>query len=416
MRCGTAIRVLGVLTAAALLAGLTGCPQNSGDPHIIKIVSSLPRTGSARLQTDTMVNGIRMALAEVDGRVGDFRIEYTDMDDATAAAGQWDAVQEQTNATQAAADPDVMVYLGTYNSGAAKISMPILNQADLLMISPANTAVELTKPGYSESGEPGVYRPTGRLNYVRVVPADDLQGSLAAEWAQEMGLERVYILDDREVYGRGVANLFEERALELGMEVLAHESIDVNAQEFKSLFTKIKALDPDLIYFGGTTQSKGGQLAKDLVASGLDARLMVPDGCMEQAFIDSAGASNLNERCFVTFGGLPPREVKGRGKEFVDRYVAEHGAEPEAYAIYGYEAAKVALEAIRRAGVKDRRAIADACLAIRDFEGALGTWSFDENGDTTLRVLSGNVVRDGKFAFVKALGQADESATEPADE
>src|SRR5262249_49405475 len=120
-------------------------------------------------------------------------------------------------------------------------------------------------------GEPDIYRPTGRLNYVRVVPTDDLQGALAAEWAHEMGLQRVYILDDKEVYGQGVANLFDQRARELGLDVLGHESIDTKAQEFKSLFTKIKGKDPDLIYFGGTTQSKGGQLAKDLVGAGLDA-------------------------------------------------------------------------------------------------------------------------------------------------
>jgi branched-chain amino acid transport system substrate-binding protein len=248
------------------------------------------------------------------------------------------------------------------------------------------------------------------VTYTRVVPADDLQGTLAAEWAKDMGVERVYILDDLEVYGRGIAQLFEEACRDLGIEVLGHESIDIKAQEFKSLMTKIKAENPDLIYFGGTTQSKAGQIAKDMVAVGLDAKLMVPDGCFEDAFIKSAGAENLNDRVFITFGGLPPEELTGSGKEFVDKYVEKYDTMPEAYAIYGYEAARVALEAIRKAGKKDRGAIVDAALSIRDFDGALGTWSFDENGDTSLTLLSGNTVRDGKFAFVRILGQTDEPA------
>ena len=108
----------------------------------------------------------------------------------------------------------------------------------------------------------------------------------------------------------------------------------------------------------------------------------------------------------MTFGGLPPDQLTGPGARFVENYKKRFGGEPEAYAIYGYEAGMVALEAIRRAGVKDREAILQACLAIKDFDqGALGTWSFDANGDTTLGTVTGNIIRDGRFQFVKVLGQ-----------
>jgi branched-chain amino acid transport system substrate-binding protein len=383
----------------------SGPNPSGGDGKLIRIVSSFPRTGSARAQTDTIVNGIKLALEEANYRVGDFTIEYSDLDDATAAAGQWTAEAETANADRAVKDPNVMVYIGTYNSGAAKVAMPILNRASILMISPANTWPGLTKPDVGDPGEPDIYRPTGKINYFRVVPADDLQGSLAADWAKDMDLNKVYVLDDNEVYGRGIARLFHERCDEIGLEVLGHDSIDAKSQEFKSLMTRIKSLNPNLIYFGGTTQSKGGQLAKDLVAAGLDAKFMAPDGCFEEAFIESAGADNLNDRCFITFGGLPPDKLEGAGKEFVEKYRAKYNGEPEAYALYGYEAAKSALEAIRRAGKKDRAAIVEACKSIKDFEGALGKWSFDENGDTTMRVLSGNTVKNGKFEFVRLLGQ-----------
>ena len=407
------LHLAGLLPVLAGVLAMVGC--RPADPDLVKIVSSLPRTGSAKHQSDTLVRGIRMAIDEAGGKVGRFRIEYLDLDDSTAAAGQWTSEAEAANARRALQDPDVCAYIGTFNSGAAKVSMPILNLGDLLMVSPANTAVGLTKPGLGVPGEPEVYRPTGRRNYTRVVPADDLQGPMAADWAQRRGVTKVYILDDNEVYGKGIADLFDERCRELGIEVLGHDSIDAKAQEFKSLMASIKSTKPDLVYFGGTTQSKGGQLAKDMAAAGVGADLMVPDGCMEQVFIDSAGAANLEGRCFVTFGGLPPEKLTGKGGEFVDRYREKYGELPEAYAVYGYEAARVAIEAIATAGSKDRRAICDAALAIRDFDGALGHWGFDENGDTTLRTLTVNVVKGGRFEFEEILDEAD-LVTPPPDE
>ncbi len=398
------VALLGVTT----LAGWRGAAD--GNPKLIKIVSSLPRTGSAKAQTDTIVNGIKMAMAEADSKAGEFDVVYADWDDATAGAGQWTAEAETANAVRAVQDPDVMVYIGTYNSGAAKISMPILNKAHLLMVSPANTWPGLTKPDKGDPGEPDIYRPTPdeqyKVNYTRLVPTDDLQGPLGAVWAKELGVKRVYVLDDNEVYGKGIATLFIEACQDLGIEVLGSESIDSKAQEFKPLMATIRAERPDLVYFGGTTQSKGGQIAKDMIAAGLDCKLMVPDACYEEAFITSAGAENVNDRCYVTFGGLPPERLEGAGKAFVEKYQERFGKMPEGYAIYGYEAGKVALEAIARAGEKNREAILKAALAIKDFDkGALGTWSFDENGDTTLRTISGNIIHNGRFEFVKLLGQ-----------
>jgi branched-chain amino acid transport system substrate-binding protein len=393
------------VTLAVLVLGYLGCGER-GRPGVIKIVSSLPRTGSAKKQSDTMVNAIRMALEEAGWKVGDFKLEYDDLDDATASAGQWTAEAETANADKAVQDADVMVYIGTLNSGAAKVSMPKLNRARLAMISPANTATGLTKPGKGAPGEPGIYRPSGKLNFCRVVPADDIQGPLSADFAKSQGIKKVYVLDDNEIYGKGIADLFDARCQEIGVEVLGHESIDAKAQEFKSLMTKIKAKNPDLVYFGGTTQSKGGQVAKDMMAVGLNCKIMVPDGCFEQVLIDSAGAENLNDRCWVTFGGLPPSQLTGPGKVFVDNYLKKYGNMPEAYATYAYECAKVALDAIAKTGKKDREAITQTVLATRDFDkGALPKWSFDENGDTTLKTMSVNIVRDGKFEFLDKMGE-----------
>ena len=196
-------------TAAAAPAAdaptAAAAPAAGGDAATIKIVSSLPRTGSSKGQSDTVVNAINQRLEQdkIQACNGQFTLKYEDMDDATAAAGKWDPTQEANNANKAAADADVMVYIGTFNSGAAKVSIPILNQADLVMISPANTYPGLTKPGKGEAGEPEKYYPTGKRNYTRVVPADDLQGAAAANWAKELGVKSVYILHDTETLRQG---------------------------------------------------------------------------------------------------------------------------------------------------------------------------------------------------------------------
>jgi branched-chain amino acid transport system substrate-binding protein len=249
------------------------------------------------------------------------------------------------------------------------------------------------------------------------VPADDMQGARAAEWAKELGAEQVYILDDTEVYGRGIAQVFRARAEEIGLEVLGHESIDVKANEFRSLLTSVKALGPDLLYFGGTTQSKGGQIAKEMLDVGLDVPFMGPDGCYEPAFIKAAGGENLVGRAYVTFGGLPPEQTPKFTADYMKRWNTEKP--PEGYAVYGYECGRVAIEAIKKAGKKDRAAIVEAALALEDWNGALGAGSFDENGDIELDVISGfrvvmkEVEKDGKrvkepdFEFVKRLTKSE---------
>ncbi len=376
----------------------------AADSPVIRIISSLPRTGSATAQAQTMVNGIRMAIDEAGGKVGDFTISYEDWDDASPERGQWDPAVEAANAQKAIQDPNIMAYIGTYNSGAAKIAMPILNKASLVMVSPANTYPGLTKPGLGEANEPQVYRPSGKINYFRVVPADDIQGEVAATWAKELGVKKVFVLHDRELYGKGVADVFKRACVRLGIQVVGYEGIDPKAANYRSLVTKIKSAGADMVYFGGTTQTNAGQIAKDLVAGGAKVKLMVPDGCREQALIESAGKDNLNDRAYVTFGGLPPDQLKGRGKEFYENYKKKYNAEPEAYAVYGYEAARVVLEGIKRAGKKDRAAITDAITNLRDFDGVLGKWSFDQNGDTSLKVMAVEEIKDGKFTLVKIVG------------
>lgn len=396
----------GFLTAACQNTS-GGGGSSAGDANTVKIVSSLPITGSSQGQAQTIINGIKQVLEEnknaaCDGKI---KIVFEPYDDATAAAGKWAPEQVTSNANKAVADKNVVAIIGHYNSGAAKLSIPILNQANLVMISPAATYPGLTKPGKGEAKEPDIYYPNKTRNFARVVPADDIQGVVGAKWAKSLGVKKVYILNDQELYGKGLADIFEATAKKEGIQVLGKEGINPKAPDYKALMTKIKALNPDMIYFGGITQNNAGQLIKDMRNVGMTAdkvKFMGPDGTYEKAIIESAGKDA--EGIYATFGGVPAKELTGDGKTWYENYKKKYNnAEPEAYAAYGYESAKVVLNAINKVCKNDRAAIRDAVMATKDFKGVLGSWSFDPNGDTSLTTMSGNVVKNGKWEFVTAL-------------
>jgi branched-chain amino acid transport system substrate-binding protein len=378
-------------------------PAISTDGDVI-IASSLPMTGSSLGQTQTIVNSIQLALDEIDSKVcdGQMTIGFQTYDDATAAAGKWDPAQVTSNSNKIAGDDKIVAVIGTFNSGAAKLAVPIFNPANLAMVSPANTYPGLTKPGTGEKNEPDTYYPSGNRNFARVVPADDLQGSAAANWTKTLGATKVYILDDQELYGKGIADVYEKTAESIGLEVLGREGINPKASDYRAVMNKIKDLGPDMIYFGGITQNNAGQLIKDMRNVGMtEVKFMGPDGINEQALIDAAGKDA--EGVYATFGGIPPKELTGKGKEWYDAYKAKFNSEPEPYAAYGYEAAEVVLNAIGEVCEADRDKVREAVMATKDFPGLLGTWSFDENGDTTSTKMSGSVVKDGKWEFAETL-------------
>jgi branched-chain amino acid transport system substrate-binding protein len=387
-------------TTAPTTAATQG--TSGGEGGTIKIVSSLPRTGLSKTQTDDVVTGIKQALEEHNNKAGNFTIVYEDWDDATAQAGRWDAATEASNATKASNDPDVMVYIGTFNSGAAAVAIPILNKAGLAMISPANTAPELTKKGFDDKVHDTLYT-GGTRNYFRVVTADDVQGAAAANWATELGFKNAYVLNDQEVYGKGVANVFQKQFTANGGAVISNEGYDPKQAEFRSLMTKVKDSGADLVYCGCLVDSGGPQLLKDLKAVAPEIQFMGPDGIQTQAFIDAAGA-DVAAGTYATVAGKDVKDLPAAGQKFYEDFKAKSGGkDPDPYAIYGYEAMNVALQAIEKVGKKDRAAILNALKEVKDYQGALGTWSFDENGDTTLTDIRGFKVEGGKFVYQKNL-------------
>jgi branched-chain amino acid transport system substrate-binding protein len=403
---------VGALAAAALFA-FTACSGTPGtaEKGTIEIWSSLPRQGSNKAQTDTIVNAINLAIEEKGGTAGGYTIKYSDKDDSTAATGQWDEATEIKNANDAVANDAVVAYIGTFNSGAAKLSIPILCRAGIVMVSPANTYPGLTKEGKGEANEPGVYYPDGcTRNYTRVVPADDLQGQAGALWASQLGLTKAYVLDDTQLYGKGIADVFANEAPTFGVEILGRDGIDGKATDYKALAEKVKAAAPDLVYYGGITQNNAGQLWRDLRdALGPDVALMGPDGIFEGEWLEAAGEAA--EGSYITFGGVPPDQLTGAGADFVTKYTEKYPDAPaEAYTAYGYEAANVILAAIERAAATNpadndalRAAIIKEVFATKDYAGVLGTWSFTPEGDTSLTDMSGQTVTGGEFVFDKVI-------------
>ncbi|MBI2757173.1 MAG: branched-chain amino acid ABC transporter substrate-binding protein [Chloroflexi bacterium] len=406
--------LISVLILASMLLAACGGTGGGATAKTLKIVSSLPMTGSSLTQTQTIVNAMQLRLDQAKNTAcgGKYTIAYEPWDDASAALGKWDPAVETENANKAAADKSIVAYLGTFNSGAAKLSIPILNGAGpLVMISPANTNPGLTKADKDLPGVTDSYYPTKVRNYARVVAADDIQGKVAANFVKSLGAKTVYILDDQELYGKGVADVFNATAKEIGLTVLGQEGIDPKAADYKALMTKISTSNaggpPDAIYVGMVVDNNASQLLKDKVAimgDNTKVKYVGPDGIQTQAFIDGAGA-DIAEGAYASVAGVPLSELPASGKQFVKDYEAKYGTLTEPYAVYGYETMNVALKAIEdvcTAGgdPTNRESVRAAVFAIKNFDGALGTWSFDANGDTSLTDMTFYQVKGGKYVSV----------------
>jgi branched-chain amino acid transport system substrate-binding protein len=409
-------QVLRAAPAAAQDEGgepLVGNPDiehvTGSDAGTVKFYSSWPLTGASEQLGGDMVTSLQMALDDFGNAGGGYAIEYTALDDGIAANnGSWDAAKEAENATTVVNDPDAVLYIGTYNSGAAAVSIPITNQAEpgpLAMISPANTYPGLTKeaPG-TEEGEPDRYYPTGVRNYMRLVPADDLQGPAAAAWAVEnQGLSNAYVLHDNQLYGKGVAQAFRDTFEALGGTISGFEAFDANAPDYLALMTSIASSAPDIVYVGAITNLNPGKLLQDMrsVMPASEVVFLGPDGLINQAFIDGAGEAAQD--AYVTFAGLPPNALQGVGAEWYARIKEVLGHEPDAYAVYAYECAVVAIQGLDATESNDRETLLDAMFATTNFQGLLGTWEFLDTGDTSLTTVSLNQIREGTINFVQEI-------------
>jgi branched-chain amino acid transport system substrate-binding protein len=376
---------------AATCAGKVGASKTE-----IHVYSSLPLEGTSLPQSTAIVNEIKAVL---DGqKIGNFTIKYTSLDDSSAAnKGDWDPTVEQKNATTAANDPDTMVYIGTYNSGAAKLSIPILGGACIAMFSPANSYPGLTKAvsGVTTPGEPDSYYPAGFRNYARDINTDDVQGAASSEWAFSLGKKTAYVIDDGQTYGQGIGRAWAQHFGKIGGKVVSAnggpEDYDPSATDYSALAQKIKSSGADVVFIGAITGQGTPKLWKDIRAGNPDITMFGPDGVNEKTWADGAGSAANGT--YLTFGGVDISQLTGSGKAWADAYTAAHsGTQPPFYAAYGHAAAQVVLAALQKAATNDRQKVLDAIMATSALDTVIGPFTLDSNGDPKGGVISSYIM------------------------
>jgi branched-chain amino acid transport system substrate-binding protein len=407
--------VLGCLLGVLAL-GVSACGSSGGGGGAkaqgtsLTIYSSLPKQGSSRPQSLAIENGAKLALKAVGGKVGKYKITFKQLDDASAQAGQWDAGPTSANARKAAQDKSTIAYLGEYNSGASAISIPILNEAAIPQVSPANTAVGLTthEPG-AQNGEPDKYYTTGKRTYARVVPRDSIQGAALATVMKGDGCKNLSIVNDKQVYGAGLAGNVTASAKKQGIKVVSNDGYDPKAPNYRSLAQKIKGGNPDCLFESAVQDSNGIQMTKDLLAANPSARLYGPDGLAISTYVDSKKGgipANLDSKVKLTVGTLAPDQYPPEGRKFYKDYkTTYHEAHPDPYAIYGYECMALVLDAIKRAGSKgnDRAEVLKQIFATRNRKSVLGTYGIDKNGDSTITDIGLYTIKGGQLTFAKSI-------------
>ena len=378
--------------------------EGEGEPDFL-IASDLPLQGANRALTTEMADAVELVLKQRNWKAGEYNIGYQSCDDSTAQAGAWDSAKCSANGRAYAQNESVIGIVGSFNSGCAKLLIPIANRAPdgpLAMVSPANTNPGLTESGPgADPGAPEVYYPTGTRNYARVVWNDQHQGAANALYTKELGLKNVFILNDKQTYGLGIANLYRSYLQKLNIGIAGFQAWDENASAYDALASRIKASGADGVFLGGIICLNGGKLIKDLRASlGPDFPILGPDGFTPiTATIEGAGAAANG--MYISQPGLPEERLGGAGKQFVADFKAETGKSTmDPYTAYAAQAAVVLLDAIERSD-GTRPSVAEEIFNTDIKGGILGDFSIDENGDTTLGTVTFFQVKSGEPTFVK---------------
>jgi branched-chain amino acid transport system substrate-binding protein len=387
-----------------------GSSGGSSGGNSIDIYSSLPLQGASSAQTGPLVNGIKLALSEAGGKAGSFTVNYSSLDDSTAQAGKWDPTQTAADARKAATDSKAVYYIGEFNSGASEVSIPILNQSGLAQVSPANTYVGLTtnEPG-SAPGEPQKYYPTGKRTYLRIVPRDTIQAAAGLLTMKHDGCTKVAVANDKEAYGTGLAALLELEKAKYGVTITSNTGVDPTSPNFRSYAQSIKGQGADCFYFAGIVSNGAVQITKDVNAALPAAKIYGGDGVCTGSYTNASQhgvPASVDPRIQCTVATLDLPQYPG-GKAFLAAYKAKYGtANPDPYAIYGYEVMKLGLDTIKGLGAKgsDKSAVLAALFATKSRSSVLGTYGFDKNGDTTLKSYGlYKVGKDGNPTFERTV-------------
>lgn len=368
-------KTLALLLAGGLLAGMiAGCgakPKSNDaggtkDVPVIKIATQTPLSGGSATIGETIKNGAQLALDEQKEKFKQmgFELQLVPYDD------QADPKKGVANAQLIGADKAVMAVVGHFNSGVAIPSSEVYEKYGIPMVSPANTATEVTDRGLKAVN--------------RIVARDDSQGPAGAEYAvNTLNAKKIFIVQDKTAYGTGIAEAFKVGAEEAGAEIIGFEGITLGEKDFNGVLNQILAKEPDLVYFGGI-YAEGGLLIKQAREKGIDIPIMGGDGMDASTLVEIAGEAIKNTYITSVAGDSTKTE---KGKKFMETYKAEFNREAEAYSVYGYDSMGVVLQGVEDAikannnQMPTREQVRDAVRGIKDYKGVLTEVSFDDIGD-----------------------------------
>jgi len=383
---------LALLSAAALGACGGGGNSTSTDGagstgpagKTVDIYSSLPMRGPAAAEAASIVNGIKLALAQSRGKAGPFKVQYTALDDSAGTG--WDASQTAANARKAAADPSAVYYIGEFDDDASEVSMPILNEAGIPQVSPANTYVGLTASG------PGNYWPTGTRTYLRIVPTDAVQAAADLLAMHEAGCTKVAIASDEEAYGTGLAKLIDLQKGLYGINVVNNTGIDPSAHSFHQYALALRGLRADCLLIAGVVSKGAVELSKEVHAELPAAKLFGPADMCTSAWTNAkdGGVPATVDPLIQCTQATQSLTAYPGGKAFLAAYRAKYpGSNPGPYAILGYEAMRLGLSTIALLGPNgdSKSAVLSELFATTGRHSVLGTYGFNKVGDTTLKAI-----------------------------
>jgi len=398
-------RTLLTLAAITLAAVAAGCGSSGDDApeRTLKIYVSQPMTGG-RGGEDT-VRAVEIAVANQGSRVGGAAIEVIGLNDA-APDGSFDPALVQANARRAAADPSTIAYIGEFDSGGTELAMPILNRAGILHVSSSSTAVKLTRPSPA-LGER--LRPTGLRTFARVVPNDTVQSAALTQFMQEESVRKVFIVDDGGTYGLGLKQYFERLAGPVGIKIVGRASASPNT-DLVELAERVERSRADAVLYAGSDLPVGLDLFEAIHRASVRIKLFGGDGISLTGFLEALGDVELDT--YITAPMLPLGNYAISGKSFFDTYRERYGEDAEPMSIFGYEAGDAVMDSIR-SGVRGdigtetistlRNQTRDAFFSISERPSALGSYSIDANGDSTLTFYGAYRVEGGKLVLGRAI-------------
>jgi branched-chain amino acid transport system substrate-binding protein len=378
----------GVFKAAAIagLAALAGVAGAYAQQKSVKIGITLPLTGADAEDALLIKNGAMMAIDEANakGGVAGYKIDVVVYDSGTATAGQYDPAQAATNTKKLVSDPAVVANVGPQMSGEGKAMTPILSEADLATITPSSTNPDITNPAMAAQ-----FKPKGRAIYFRTVTTDAFQGPFMANFfAQNLKVKSVFVLDDSGAYGVGIADSFQKQAEKIGIKVLGRDQINPKEADYTTVLTKIKALKPDALYYGGVAQA-GVKLAKqahDIIPNLIKAG---GDGMQGASVLKGVGFPAIED--WYSTNASPHMVENPAMQDWVKRFNDKYKTQPDDYSVTAYDGALVILDAIKRVAESgkevNRSNIRDAMQAA-NLKTLQGVVSFDENGDIKDRTVS----------------------------